>query len=111
MDFKEYEKQAAATAHFTDKQQEYILAYLALGVAGEAGEVAEKIKKILRNDNGVVSPEKRDAVKSEVGDVLWYLSQLSRALGFSFDEAAETNLAKLADRAARGVIKSEGDNR
>lgn len=111
MDFSEYEQLAARTASWSGKQKEHLLAYLALGVAGEAGEVAEKIKKILRNDEGVVSPEKRDAIKQEVGDVLWYLAMLSRELGFPFEEAAKANIQKLADRAARGVIKSSGDNR
>ncbi len=111
MDFDEYEKLAAKTAHFDDRTEEYKLMYLALGVAGEAGEVAEKIKKIMRNDHGVVSKEKREEVQKEIGDVLWYLSQLSRQLGFSFSSAAETNIAKLADRMARNVITSEGDNR
>lgn len=111
MDFDEYEKLAARTATFTGKQKEYALMYLTLGVAGEAGEIAEKIKKILRNDNGAISDEKREALKLEIGDVLWYLSQLSRELGFPFSEAAAANIQKLADRAARGVIKSEGDSR
>ena len=111
MDFSEYEAAAAKTASWSGKQKDYLLAYLTLGVTGEAGEVAEKIKKILRNDDGVVSPEKRDELKKEIGDVLWYLAMLSRELGFPFEEAAKTNIEKLADRAARGVIKSSGDNR
>ncbi len=85
--------------------------YLTIGVAGETGEIAEKVKKILRNDDGVISEEMREALKHEVGDVLWYLSQFSRLLGFSFSEAAEANLKKIADRRARNVIKSTGDNR
>lgn len=111
MNFSEYEMAAAKTATWSGKQKDYLLAYLALGVSGEAGEVAEKIKKILRNDDGVVSEEKRGELKKEIGDVLWYLAMLSRELGFPFEEAAKTNIAKLADRAARGVIKSSGDNR
>lgn len=111
MDFSEYEKLAARTAVFTGKQKEYILAYLTLGVTGEAGEIAEKIKKIMRNDEGVVSEEKREALKQEVGDVLWYLAMLSRELNFSLEDAAKANIEKLTDRAKRGVIKSEGDNR
>jgi len=111
MDFAEYEKRAAQTATFSGTQKEYALAYLALGVTGEAGEIAEKIKKIMRNDDGIVSDEKREALKHEVGDVLWYLAMLSRELGFSFEDAAQANIEKLTDRAKRGVIKSEGDNR
>ena len=85
MDFSEYEAAAARTATWGGKQKDYLLAYLTLGVTGEAGEVAEKIKKIIRNDEGVVSPEKREELKKEIGDVLWYLAMLSRELGFPFN--------------------------
>jgi NTP pyrophosphatase (non-canonical NTP hydrolase) len=111
MDFDEYQKQAGKTATFNDKDKTYALMYLSLGVAGESGELIEKIKKAVRNDGGVVSDEKREAIKHEIGDVLWYLSQLAQNLGIPFSEAADANLKKLADRAARGVIKSEGDTR
>lgn len=111
MDFAEYEALAGRTATFSGKQKEYALAYLTLGVTGEAGEVAEKIKKIIRNDEGEVSEEKRDAIKHEIGDVLWYLAMLSRELGIPFEEAAKANIEKLADRLKRGVIRSSGDNR
>ena len=111
MDFSEYERLAARTATWSGKQKEHLLAYIALGVAGEGGEVAEKIKKVIRNDEGVVTDEQREAIKQEIGDVLWYLAMLSRELGFPFEEAAKANIQKLADRAARGVIKSTGDNR
>ena len=111
MDFDEYQKLATRTATFEGKQKEYQLLYLGLGIAGEAGEIAEKLKKILRNDDGVLSEEKREALKHEIGDVLWYLSQLARVLNFSFSEAANANIKKLANRAARNVIKSTGDKR
>lgn len=111
MDFDAYEQLARRTATFDGKQEEYKLMYLTLGIAGEAGEIAEKVKKLIRNDNGVLSDERREDLKQEIGDVLWYLSQLSRILGFSFSAAAEANVKKLADRAARNVIKSTGDNR
>ncbi len=111
MDFDEYQKRAAKTATFEGKDPTYVNMYLSLGVAGEAGELIEKVKKVVRNDGGVVSDEKREAIKHEIGDVLWYLSQLSRSLGIGFGDAAESNLKKLGDRQARGVIKSEGDTR
>lgn len=111
MDFDEYEKLATRTATFGGKQHEHQLMYITLGIAGESGEIAEKIKKIVRNDNGIVSDENRESLKREIGDVLWYLSQLSRVLGFHFSEAAKANIDKLADRAARNVIKSTGDHR
>ena len=111
MEFDEYQKLATRTATFDGKQKEYQLMYLTLGVTGEAGEIAEKVKKLVRNDDGAISDEKRDELKSEIGDVLWYLSQLSRVLGLDFSIVAQANIDKLADRAARGVIKSTGDNR
>jgi len=111
MDLNEYQKLATRTASFGDKKEIDQIVYLALGVAGEGGEVAEKIKKVLRNDDGVISDEKKLEIKKELGDVLWYLSQMARVLGFTFEDVAQTNINKLADRAARGVIKSEGDNR
>lgn len=111
MEFNEYQDKASVTATFTGKQAEHELMYLTLGACGEVGEIAEKVKKIIRNDDGVISEEKRELLKLEVGDVLWYLSQLSRVLGFSLDEAAQANIAKIMDRRARGVIKSSGDTR
>jgi NTP pyrophosphatase (non-canonical NTP hydrolase) len=111
MDFNEYQTLASRTATFEGTQEEFQLMYLTLGIAGESGEIAEKIKKIIRNDNGVISDEKREALKQEIGDVLWYLSQLARVLGYRFEECAAANVKKLEDRAARGVIKSTGDTR
>lgn len=111
MDFNEYQEKASVTATFTGKQEEHQLMYLALGVCGESGEIAEKIKKIIRNDEGVVSDEKRESIRSEIGDVLWYLSQLSRVLHIPFEDAAQDNIRKIMDRKARGVVKSTGDTR
>ncbi len=110
MNFDEYEKLAARTATFDNAEKE-TLYYLALGIAGEAGEVVEKIKKIMRNDKGVITESKKEELVKEMGDVLWYLSQLSRFLGKPFSEVARINIEKLADRQKRGVIASEGDNR
>ncbi len=111
MDFNEYQKLASKTATFESKPLQYQLMYIALGVAGEAGEVADKIKKIMRNDDGAIDDAKRDDLKKELGDVLWYLSQMARVLEIPFDDVAETNIKKIMDRQARGVIKSTGDNR
>lgn len=111
MDFDEYQALASRTAAFNTDDETYILMYLCLGMAGEGGEVIEKVKKIVRNDDGVISEEQREALKRELGDVLWYVSELARALHLSFNDVADTNIKKLADRAARNVIKSEGDTR
>ena len=111
MNLNEYQDLAARTATFGEWDKDRQILYLTLGITGEAGEVAEKIKKIMRNDAGVMSDEKKEEIKKELGDVLWYLSQMSRVLGYSFEEVAQANIDKLADRAKRGVIRSEGDNR
>lgn len=109
MTFDEYQEISKQTAVY--HQGDTALYYLGLGVAGEAGEVAEKLKKVLRNHNGEVSEEMRADIKKEIGDVLWYLSQLAAELNFSFSDVAKANIEKLQDRASRGVIKSSGDNR
>lgn len=110
MEFDEYQKLAARTGDFK-REGEYILMYLCMGLAGETGEVIEKVKHIIRDKDGAVSDERRELLQKELGDVLWYLSQLALHLGLSFDDVATLNMSKLADRAARGVIKSEGDTR
>jgi NTP pyrophosphatase (non-canonical NTP hydrolase) len=111
MELNEYQKLAGRTADFSGLPGQYPVMYCALGLAGETGELIEKIKKTMRNDNGVVSPESKEAIKREMGDVLWYLSQLAHFLDITFEDVGQTNIEKIADRAKRGVIKSEGDNR
>ncbi|WMI33458.1 MazG-like nucleotide pyrophosphohydrolase [Streptomyces phage Kenrey] len=85
--------------------------YTTLGLAGEAGEIPNKVKKILRDDNGVLSEEKRKAILDEVGDVLWYAARLAHELGARLGDIAEANINKLDDRASRGVIQGSGDYR
>lgn len=109
MTFDEYQEVSKKTAVYDQGQQ--VLYYLGLGVTGEAGEIAEKLKKLMRNHKGQMSEEMRQDLKKEMGDVLWYLSQLSFELGFKFSDVAKANVEKLQDRQARGVLKSEGDNR
>lgn len=109
MTFEEYQQQSKGTAQYSTFVPPWV--YLALGLAGESGEVVDKIKKIVRNNNGVFTDEAKLELKKELGDVLWYVSQLCEELGFSMDEVARMNRAKLDDRKARDVIKSRGDNR
>lgn len=111
MEFNEYQKLASRTAFFNKPDKDYILMILCLGIAGESGEILEKVKHLMRDDKGEVTPERRESIKKEIGDTLWYLSQLARELGISFDDIASANIAKLEDRAARKVLDSEGDNR
>ncbi|MDO8517989.1 MAG: nucleoside triphosphate pyrophosphohydrolase family protein [bacterium] len=111
MEFDEYQKLAAKTAFYNLPGIHYKLMYLSMGLAGEAGEAVDKVKHVVRNQDGNITEEKRELLKKEIGDVLWYASQLALALGLSFDDIAQHNIAKLADRAARGVIQGEGDLR
>lgn len=111
MQFDEYQQTSLGTWNPPPRDHIMDIMYLTLGVVGEAGEVAEKVKKILRNDDGNFSKEKLEELKKEIGDVIWYLSTLSYELGFSFNDVAQTNINKLADRISRNVINSEGDNR
>lgn len=110
MDFNEYQKLAARTGAVPDGTV-LQLYDLGLGIAGEAGEIAEKLKKSIRDDGATISDEKKEALKKEIGDVLWYLSQLSRALGFPFSEVAQANIEKLWKRHQEGLIRGSGDNR
>ncbi len=87
------------------------IVYPTIGLANEAGEVAGKIKKIFRDKGGVISEEDRSALKKELGDVLWYLTQICTELDLTLEEVAEYNVEKLASRLQRGVIKGDGDDR
>lgn len=82
-----------------------------LGLVGEAGETADKVKKILRDKNGVISPEDKDEIVKELGDVLWYVAGLSRYLETPLSEVAKKNLDKLESRRTRNQIHGAGDNR
>ncbi len=109
MNFSDYQTKSRVTAKYPAIGHAVI--YPTLGLVNEAGEVAGKIKKVFRDKDGIVSAETREALKAELGDVLWYLSQVCTELGLSLDEVAEHNIAKLTDRLARGVIRGDGDNR
>lgn len=94
-----------------DKSSKHGIPYYALGVAGEAGEVAEKAKKLLRDDNGDLSEERREAIKQELGDVLWYVALLAHHLELDLEEVATANLDKLSSRKARDKLNGDGDDR
>jgi NTP pyrophosphatase (non-canonical NTP hydrolase) len=110
MTFDEYQKQALTTAHFSGDELKDIMHWV-LGVTGESGEIAEKVKKIIRDKEGVFTDEDKTELAKEIGDVLWYLATLSHQLGVPFDSVAAGNLAKLKSRQERGVIGGSGDNR
>jgi NTP pyrophosphatase (non-canonical NTP hydrolase) len=108
MDLSDYQRESRRTAEYP---REAWLAYPALGLAGEAGEVAEHAKKAIRDDAGKVSDERRAAMSKELGDVLWYIAQLASELDLSLDDIAKQNLEKLFSRQARGVLSGSGDDR
>ncbi len=115
MTLNEYQKQAMTTELMerSDQLSAHDPAFIAkiLGLVGEAGEVAEKFKKIVRDKGGVVTSEDKADIQKELGDVLWYVSALADYLGLTLDEVAEKNLEKLFSRRDRGVQKGSGDNR
>jgi NTP pyrophosphatase (non-canonical NTP hydrolase) len=108
VELSEYQRQSRRTAEYP---REAWLAYPALGLAGEAGEVAEHAKKAIRDDGGTVSEERRTAMSKELGDVLWYVAQLATELELSLEEIAAQNLEKLLSRKQRGVLSGSGDDR
>jgi|TARA_B110000858_G_C17769177_1_gene458676 NTP pyrophosphatase (non-canonical NTP hydrolase) len=105
--FDEYQKLAKSTAIYDKK---HAVLYPALGLAGEAGEVANKVKKLLR-DGYENNKDYREALSSEIGDCLWYISILADDIGFKLSDIADSNIVKLKDRQIRGVIGGSGDNR
>lgn len=109
MNFAEYQDKARQTARYPVIGHGVI--YPTLGLTNEAGEVSGKIKKIFRDKEGLIGDAERAALQAELGDVLWYLAQVSTELGLSLDEIAEHNIEKLLDRQARGKIMGDGDNR
>ncbi len=109
MNFNDYQQKSRATAQYPAIGHPVI--YPALGLVNEAGEVAGKIKKIFRDKQGVIGKAEREALKAELGDVLWYIAQVATELELPLDEIAEANLTKLLDRQARGKIQGDGDNR
>jgi NTP pyrophosphatase (non-canonical NTP hydrolase) len=105
----EYQARSRATAVYPNAGNN--LVYPTLGLAGEAGEVAEKVKKLIRDDDGILSDERRAAIAKELGDVLWYVAQVATEAELDLDEIAAANIAKLMSRAERGVLQGSGDER
>lgn len=101
----------AKAVKYAKYPKEVGLAYCALGLNGEAGEVAEKVKKIYRDCGGVVDDVARVAIAKELGDVAWYLSSTASELGIPLSDILDMNIAKLESRYQRGVIGGNGDER
>jgi len=107
MTLNEYQEAAAKTA-FYEKDD---VPYCALGITGEAGEIADHVKKMLRDDEGRMTNERREILKKEPGDVLWYVARMAGKLGYTLDAVALANIEKIKDRLNRGVQHGSGDNR
>ena len=110
-EFNEYQGRARETAVYPNQGTSMGIAYCALGLAGEAGEVADNIKKYIRDDNEEISIQRMVAITKELGDVLWYIANLATELNLDLGIIADENLRKLADRKNRGTIHGSGDNR
>ena len=110
LSFDEYQNSTADTAIYPGQGQLIGLLYVGLGL-GEAGEVQGKIKKVLRDGGGVITPERQAVIAKELGDVMWYVSQTATELGLKLGDIAGANLSKLASRQERGVLGGDGDNR
>ena len=108
-DFQTYQRESRKTWGVI--AVDHPIVYPTLGLANEAGEVAGKIKKIFRDKGGVISEDDREALKYELGDVLWYLTQICNELNLSLEEVAAANIAKLVSRLERGQIQGDGDSR
>lgn len=107
--FSDYQTRSRRT--WTLVHTDHPIVYPTLGLVNEAGELAGKIKKIFRDKGGVISEEDRQAIKYELGDVLWYMAQIATELNLSLDEVAEANIEKLMSRLERNKIQGEGDYR
>lgn len=107
MTLNEYQEVAAKTAFYEGDD----VTYCALGITGEAGEVADHVKKMWRDDNGFLTDDRRDHLKKELGDVMWYIARMAGNLGYTLDDIAVANIEKIKDRLNRNVQNGSGDNR
>lgn len=113
-DFDTYQNETGRTAIYPgadDPRSPVGLSYVALGLAGEAGEVADRVKKVIRDSNGVMNDQTRLMLAQELGDVLWYVARLATHIDWSLQAVAGRNIAKLRDRQRRGKLSGSGDNR
>lgn len=114
MNIKDYSAQAISTDTFGGIPQpidSHAFMTKILGLCGESGEVAEKIKKLLRDKNGIANQQDKDELVKELGDVLWYVNALSFYLGTTLENVAQKNLEKVLSRKTRGATNGSGDNR
>lgn len=110
MTLDEYQQQALKTVLSTGDDFKDLLHWV-LGINGESGEIAEKIKKVIRDKDSVISQDDKDELAKEIGDVLWYLAVFAHDLGIPLEDIAQANLDKLKSRQSRGTLGGSGDNR
>jgi NTP pyrophosphatase (non-canonical NTP hydrolase) len=107
MTLNEYQKLAAQFAFYKHDD----LSYCALGITGEGGEVADHVKKMIRDDQNILTNDRKDHLLKELGDVMWYVARMAGKLGYTLDDVAVANINKLHDRTERNVQHGSGDNR
>lgn len=108
MEVNDYQKAALETAIYPKEQR---IIYPTLGLTGEAGEVSDKVKKVLRDNDGIFSEERKKEIAKELGDVAWYLAVCANDIGYSLEDICRMNIEKLASRKERGKLNGSGDNR
>lgn len=108
MTLNEYQNLALETAIYP---KEYKVIYPALGITGEAGECSDKVKKVIRDNSGEFTNDKKQEIAKEIGDVLWYCATLAHDIGYTLEEVGEMNVAKLSSRKERNKLNGSGDNR
>lgn len=108
MDFNEYQQKALSTAIYPENMA---IQYCVMKLAGEVGELSEKVAKAYRDESGYFSEERILAIKKEHGDIQWYLANIAELFGFTMEESAILNIKKLTDRQKRGVLQGDGDER
>lgn len=111
MELNDYQDAAMLTRTDDTYDENNVIIYPTLGLTGEAGEVSDKVKKVLRDEKGIFSDDCKKAIALELGDTLWYAAALAKDLGFTLEEICLMNLNKLADRKKRNKIHGNGDNR
>lgn len=109
MEANEYQSRAISTAIYPDKGSNFV--YPTLGLLGESGEVSEKVKKVIRDNEGVLTDPIRESIALELGDVCWYVASLAFELDYTLEEVFQMNLDKLSSRKERGVLGGSGDYR
>lgn len=109
MKLNEYQKAANKTAIYPNRGNNIV--YPTLGLAGESGEVAEKVKKLIRDNNSVITNEFVEATKKELGDVLWYIAAVAFELNITLEDIAVANIKKLTSRKSRNKLSGSGDDR